>query len=127
MVAGRASVAGCDAAFAGGAGSPAESFWNFARGLIRDLERRMTIRPEGENSDDPEKLARAYSTEQVAGLRRPRRQPPCDAGRRAARARLRPDARQCVAPHPAVFAAGRRRAVGAYRRRAARVLLDRGR
>jgi hypothetical protein len=29
------------------AGLPAENrFWNFARGLIRDLERRMTIRPE---------------------------------------------------------------------------------
>jgi hypothetical protein len=26
---------------------PAEfRFWNYARGLIRDLERRMTIRPE---------------------------------------------------------------------------------
>src|ERR1700760_435492 len=100
MVAGRASVAGCDAAFADGRAVREIRFWNFARGLIRDLERRVTIRPEGENSDDPEKLARAYSTEQVAGLRRPRRDPLCDARRRAARARLRPDARQRAAPHP---------------------------
>ena len=54
-------------------------------------------------------------------------QPLRDPGRRAARARLRPDARQRAAPHPAVVAAGRGRAVGAHRRRAARVLLDRGR
>src|SRR5689334_23392611 len=107
MVAGRASVAGCDAAFAGSDVARGIGFWNFARGLIRDLERRVTIRPEGENSDDPEKLARAYSTEQVAGLRRPRREPFRDAGRRAARARLRPDARQRAAAHPAVLAAGR--------------------
>ena len=50
-----------------------------------------------------------------------------DGGGRAARARLRRDARQCAAPHPAVVAAGRGGAVGAYRRRAARVLLDPGR
>src|SRR5262249_58163037 len=103
MVAGRASVAGCDAAFADGLAVRGNRFWNFARGLIRDLKRQVTIWPEGENSDDPEKLARAYSTEQVAGLRRPRREPFRDAGRRAARARLRPDARQCPAPHPAVL------------------------
>src|ERR1700759_300300 len=100
MVAGRESVAGCDAAFADGRAVRENRFWNFARGLIRDLERRMTIRPEGENSDDPEKLARAYSTEQVAGLRRPRRESFRDAGCRAARARLRPDTRQCAAPYP---------------------------
>jgi hypothetical protein len=46
MVAGRASVAGCDAAFAGGEAACGNRFWNFARGLIRDLERRVTIRPE---------------------------------------------------------------------------------
>ena len=47
-----------------------------------------------------------------------------DAGRRAARARLRRDARQRAAPHSAVLAAGRGGAVGAHRRRAARVLVD---
>ena len=46
---------------------------------------------------------------------------------RAARTRLRRDARQRAAPHFAVLAAGRRGAVGAYRRRAARILLDRRR
>ena len=50
-----------------------------------------------------------------------------DAGRRAARARLRPDARQRAAAHFAVVAAGRGGAVGPYRRRAARILVDPGR
>src|ERR1700729_1024280 len=49
-VAGRASGSGCDAALAGGGTIRGKPFWNFARGLIRDLERRMTIWPEGENS-----------------------------------------------------------------------------
>src|ERR1700729_4049189 len=46
MVAGRASVAGCDAAFAGGRAARGNRFWNIARGLIRDLERQVTIWPE---------------------------------------------------------------------------------
>ena len=50
-----------------------------------------------------------------------------DDGRRAARARLRPDARQRAAPHAAVVAAGRGDHLGPYRRRAARILLDRRR
>ena len=41
-----------------------------------------------------------------------------DADRRAARARLRRDARQCAAAHSAVVAPGRGGAVGAHRRRA---------
>ena len=62
---------------------------------------------------------------QVAAGHRP--QARGDGRRRAARARLRRDARQCAAAHSAVVAAGRGRAVGAHRRRAARVLLDPGR
>ena len=44
--------------------------------------------------------------------------------RRAARARLRPDARQFAAPRAAVVAAGRGDHLDPYRRRAARVLVD---
>jgi hypothetical protein len=40
MDAGRASVAGCDVAFAGGTSGLRNRFWNFVRGLIRDLERQ---------------------------------------------------------------------------------------
>ncbi len=50
-----------------------------------------------------------------------------DRDRRAARTRLRRDARQRAAPHSVVVAARRRGPVGAYRRRAARILLDRRR
>ena len=59
--------------------------------------------------------------------RRHRREAFTGAGRRAARARFRRDARQCAPAHPAVVAPGRGGAVGSHRRRAARVLLDRGR
>ena len=59
--------------------------------------------------------------------RRPRRRAGRHRRRRTARARLRRDAGQRAAPHSAVVVAGRRGAVGAHRRRAARVLLDRRR
>ena len=76
---------------------------------------------------DPEELAGTDQAEQAPGVGRRRRQEGGDGRRRAARARLRRDARQCAAAHSAVVAAGRRRAVGAHRRRAARVLVDRRR
>src|ERR1700733_15553166 len=68
----------------------------------------------GGNSDDPEKLARTYQAEQAPCDSGHRPDPFCDPGRRTARARLWPDPRQRAAPHPALFAAGCRGAVGAH-------------
>src|ERR1700733_2989279 len=126
MVAVRASAGGFDALK-----WPAVSagFWNFekieSRGTFsREVSNASDVVPPStgpwvKNSDDPEKLARTDPAEQAPGNCGPRCDPFCDAGRRTARARFRPDARQRASPHPALLAPGRGRAVGAHRRRAA--------
>ena len=73
---------------------------------------------------DPEELAGTDPAEKLAGRGRRRCQAHRDGGGRAARARLRRDARQRAAARSALLAAGRGGAVGAHRRRAARVLVD---
>ena len=78
-----------------------------------------------ERHNDPEKLAGTDQAEQDRVL--VEGQDPDHARRRAARARLRPDARQRAAPRAAVVAARRCRDRRPDRRRAARVLLDRRR
>ena len=100
---------------------------NFPRGGMGRADQCRATQRDGCQRDDPEELAGTDPTEQAAGRGRRRRQARGDGGRRAARARLRPDAGQCAAAHSAVVAAGRRGDVGPYRRRAARVLVDPGR
>src|SRR5580658_4215338 len=104
MAAVRASVAASELYFlrarrSGRASSKARASWRDASFARASVER------EG-NPRDPEELARTHQAEEARNRSGRALAQDRDGRRRAARARLRPDARQFPAPRASVLAAG---------------------